>query len=189
MSRCALLAGAVVVALLAACSSPAGSAPSTGERSSPSADAGSGNLPPGCDPLPLLAPDGSRLRLDGTWIDQSRDDAGTMTWYIRTSGNCFYGTGTVADVPEGLYTHADTVQTYTGLIQPDYTVEGAFVHLGPTSDTTRNLPMYFAIPLEIEFTDEGGIVIRELREEGVIGPRCPDPTFCIPPLLLAPRDD
>ena len=183
MSREARPALFLVLAVLAACSQ-ASSAPSTSfSASEPGASQGqgSGNLPPGCETIDLRAPDGSTLDLDGGWVDESRDDAGQMEWEVRTLGNCFYGVGTPFEPTE--YSDSFTVQVFTGTIQDNFTIDGAFLHMGGhnDADTTR---VYVPAVLLIEFTEDGGVVIREDREPNVIGPRCPRPEYCAQPLEL-----
>jgi hypothetical protein len=146
-----------------------------------------GALPPGCQEVDLLAPDGSPVRLDGTWVDESRDDAGQMTWHVRTQGNCFYGVGSVDEIPEdGLSRNLTTVQSFTGTIGSDFTIDGSIVHVGPEID--QGAPVYAPVRLLIEFPDEGGILLLEDRAAGEIDPpRCFDPAFCLPPMRLVSR--
>jgi hypothetical protein len=185
----ARLSGGLLVVLLAACGTPAETpspsvAPSDQE---PSAEAAVGDLPPGCGQINLRAPDGSRLELDGEWTDTSRDDAATMTWFVRTKGDCFYGVGTVdfSGMETGMFTDPSMIQMYSGTIRSDFTIDGAFVLVGPgESFYAASDPIYYRVPLRIEFTDEGRIIIREQRERNVIGPRCARAEACIPPLVL-----
>jgi hypothetical protein len=183
--RFSLLAAVLVIA---GCTQASG-APSAASQpaSAPSSVPPAGNLPPGCEPIELRAPDGTRVDLGGTWIDQSRTDTGQTTWWIRTQGNCLFGVGTVADVPEeGFSANPGTVLHYSGTIQPDFTIEGPMVHLGPVD--ALEWPINEDVRFLIVFTDDGGIELHEDREPGVVtgGPRCVQ-AFCFPPLVLVPR--
>jgi hypothetical protein len=186
--RIVLLAG---VLLIAGCAqaSPQPSAASL-PASPPESTAPGGNLPPNCEPVELRGPDGTRVDLGGTWIDQSRTDAGQTTWWIRTLGNCLYGVGSVADVPEeGMSANHGTVLHYTGTIQPDFTIDGPMLHLGPVD------ALEVAVSEDVRFLivlpDDGGIELHEDREMGVVtgGPRCVEQAFCFPPLVLVRRED
>jgi hypothetical protein len=138
-------------------------------------------LPPGCQTIDLRGPDGSEVDLEGEWYDVSREDAAQMTWWIRTAGDCFYGVGTV---PQGFdYSDSFSVQSYSGVIQSDFTIDGAFVHLGGHNDA-ETIAEYVPATLLIEFEDDGTIAIREDREPNVPGPRCPRPEVCAAPLEL-----
>ena len=107
-----LISALVASAVLVACASPgAPTQPSDSVQASATGPIGLGSLPPGCETISLRAPDGSPIRLDGTWIDVSRDDAGRMTWWIRTQGDCFYGVGSVDDVPEDVISENLTVDS------------------------------------------------------------------------------
>jgi hypothetical protein len=180
------VAGGILLALMAgavACS-PGSSAPSPSATASDpvaSQDAGTGNLPPGCETINLRAPNGSTLDLEGEWLDVTRDDAATMTWFVRTEGDCFFGVGSVSQFTD--YSNVFTVQEFNGTIRPDFTIDGAFVHVGPAafSETTA---VYVPAVLLIEFAEDGHPVIREDREPNVIGPRCPRPEVCTPPMEL-----
>jgi hypothetical protein len=149
-----------------------------------------GALPPGCQTIDLRAPDGSPVRLDGTWIDVSRDDAAQMTWWIRTQGDCFYGVGSVDEVPEeGISENLTTVQSFTGTIRSDFAIDGSIVHVGPQPDFRAEVPIYAPVRLLIEFSDNGDIELLEDREPGSGGePRCVDTGFCLPPMRLVPRE-
>ena len=109
-----------------------------------------------------------------------------MTWWIRTQGDCFYGVGTVDDVPEdGLSENLTTVQSFTGTIGSDFAVDGFIVHVGPQPDFRAEIPIYAPVRLLIEFTDDGGIELLEDRAAGEVAPpRCVDPVFCLPPMHL-----
>jgi hypothetical protein len=190
----ARLAAGLIVAALVGCASPANTqSPSAGVGSpAESGEPDAGNLPAGCEPIELRGPDGSPVELDGTWIDQSRDDAGQLTWWIRTEGDCLYGAATVDEVPEeGESMNPGTVLLYTGTIRPDFTIDGPMLHVGPVPAHAPLVPIYADVRLLIEFTDAGGIELREDRVPGVVtgGIRCIEQSFCFPPLILAPRDE
>ena len=187
----ALTLGALIV-VVAACSPPAASPSAEPSVPSESAPAVVGTWPPGCESIDLRDPrDGSAVELSGAWIDESREDAdaGQMTWWILTQGDCFYGTGKVDDVrEEGQFKGpAVTVQMFTGTIQSDFTIEGSILHVGPRSDFAANAPSYAPVRLLIDFPDAGGLELREDRVAGEIDQvRCPDPLFCVPPMRLVP---
>jgi hypothetical protein len=192
MRRSTAIAIVGLVAMAAGCSSPSGTPAATGESSGPaeSAQPVVGNWPPGCEAIPLVAPDGSEVELSGTWIDISRTDAAQMTWWIQAQGDCFYGTGTVGEVPEeGPSMTSYTVQTYTGTIRSDFTVDGRMIHLGPRPGFAGGEQIWAEVRLLIEFADDGTVQIREDRVAGEIDPpRCLDPVFCLPPMVLVPRE-
>jgi hypothetical protein len=167
-------AGQLLLAVRAAGDFLGGSDPS----GSPAAVSG---LPPGCETIDLRAPDGSPVDLEGVWDDVSRDDSARMMWWTRTAGNCFYGVGTVD--PDIEYSDSFSVQTFSGVIQPDFTIRGAFVHLGGHNDA-ETIAEYVPATLLIEFQDDGTIAIREDREPNVPGPRCPRPEVCAQPMDL-----
>jgi hypothetical protein len=147
-----------------------------------------GALPAGCHAIDLRAPDGSPVELDGTWVDQSRADAATMMWWVRTQGDCFYAAGSVdfGGLESEIFLDPSMVQVYTGTIQSDFSIDGSFLMLGPYPGF-EGAPVDVRIPLKIEFTaDEAGVVIREQRQPNVIGPRCQQAEYCIPPLVLEP---
>jgi hypothetical protein len=111
-----------------------------------------------------------------------------MTWYVLTQGDCFYGTGTVDDVRlEGPFMNAISVMMYSGTIQPDLTIDGEMLHVGPAPLSQSTGEVYAPVRLLIEFDDEGGVELHEDRVAGEIDPpRCFDPLFCLPPMLLVP---
>jgi hypothetical protein len=149
-----------------------------------------GALPPGCQTIDLRAPDGSPVRLDGTWIDVSRDDAAQMTWWIRTQGDCFYGVGSVDEVPEeGISENLTTVQSFTGTIRSDFAIDGSIVHVGPQPDFRAEVPIYAPVRLLIEFSENGNIELLEDRAPGEGGaPRCIEASNCLPPMHLVLRE-
>jgi hypothetical protein len=172
---------ALIAALVSCSSSSATPGPSsTGPSPSGSGTAVSG-LPPGCQTIDLRAPDGSPVDLEGEWIDVSRQDAAQMIWWIRTAGDCFYGVGFIPQQVD--YSDSFSVQSYSGVIGPDFTIDGAFIHLGGHNDA-ETIAEYVPATLLIEFEDDGTIAIREDREPNAPGPRCPRPEVCAAPLEL-----
>jgi hypothetical protein len=111
-----------------------------------------------------------------------------MTWYILTQGDCFYGTGTVEDVPEeGPLMTEISVMMYTGTIQSDL-IDGEMLHVGPRPPSMSTVPSYAPVRLLIQFDANGGVELHEDRVAGEIDPpRCWDPLFCLPPMRLVPR--
>ena len=173
---------AALLAALVSCTSPSGTpGPSAADSGPEASDATVSGLPPGCANIDLRAPDGSPIDLEGEWLDVSREDAAQMTWWIRTSGNCFYGVGVITQPVE--FSNSFSVQQYSGVIQPDFTIDGAFIHLGSHNDA-ETIAEYVPATLLIEFEDDGSIAIREDREPNAPGPRCPRPEVCAAPLEL-----
>jgi hypothetical protein len=171
--------------LMAACSpgSPAASGevsatPSTG----PSAGQ-AGSLPSGCGPIDVRGPSGESVVLDGMWLAEEHNANLPQTWWIRTLGDCLWGAG----VAEGLFDSdaPGRVQTLRGTIGEDFVVDGEILQLATTGFEPILVQFYSPLRMFIEFDDDGTIVLREDREYGVPGPRCPDPTFsCLPVLVL-----
>ena len=155
---------------------------------SPSASVqGAANLPPGCETYDLRSPAGVRVVLDGTWVEVGA--AGQlMTWYFRTQGDCVWGTGHIEDVPpEGSFdVRPDHVQSLSGRMGSDYVITGEILSLAPLPPSAPGEPSpYSPLRMFIEFDDSGEILLREDREPGVSGPRCPDPGgYCPAPLVL-----
>jgi hypothetical protein len=184
--------GLLALAILIAGCTQASGAPSAASQppSAPSSVPPAGNLPPGCEPIELRTADGSLVELDGTWIEQSRSGADQLTWWIRTQGDCLYGVGTVADVPDDPETtdHGQVIQ-YIGTIRHDFSIDGQMAHVGTPSFLEGEVAPVSDTRFLIEFTD-GGIQLREDREPGVVtgGPRCLHQNFCFPPLVLAPKE-
>ena len=145
-------------------------------------------LPPGCQPISLLnATTGDRIDLDGVWVQVVQEGAARMTWWIRTQGDCLWGSGSadLATIPNPIQWD---VQTLRGRITTAFTIEGEIVQVGPKGSEE---PQYYAdARFFIEFDDAGGVSLREDREPGVEGPRCPAPgAFCPDPLVLVPLAD
>ena len=109
------------------------------------------------------------------------------TWWIRTQGDCAWGTGIVDDYADtGASATTFEVQTFNGMLTDDFTITGEIVNLGPLR-LGLSVPIYSSIQFLIDLED-GQITLREDREPGVQGPRCPEPAgYCPPPLLLHPR--
>jgi hypothetical protein len=100
--------------------------------------------------------------------------------------------GTVADVPDDVEeTDHGKAILYIGTIRPDFSIDGQMAHVSPPSFLEGDVPPVSETRFLIEFTDDGGIELREDREPGVVtgGPRCLHQNFCFPPLVLAPRED
>jgi hypothetical protein len=142
-------------------------------------------------PIDLRAPTGERIELGGPWTEVTTGGE-PMSWWIRTSGNCIWGTGQVPNVSaEGSFEGAPhEVQSFNGHIGSDFMITGDIVNLGPIPRGAPRSPSPVA-PLEmlIEFDDESAITLREARAPGERGPRCPEPgAYCPAPLVLQPID-
>jgi hypothetical protein len=152
---------------------------------------GAGNLPPGCEPLNLRSPTGERVVLDGAWTevgDPNSPSPARMTWWLVTQGDCVWGAGDVDEVRR-TETPPDT-QSLVGRVGSDFTVTGDILWLGPVpSGLPFRVAPYSPLRMLIEFDDAGAILLREDREQGVAGPRCPEPTFVCPEPLLLERAD
>jgi hypothetical protein len=173
--------------LLSACTPSTSPSPSILPSASPS-DAAVSNLPPGCEPHEVRGPDGERIDLDGTWVEEVGVDEAPMTWWIRTQGDCVWGAGTVDDV-RGAEAIPDLVQTIRGRLGSDFGIDGEILRLGPYSSSDAARQIYSPIRLLVDFDEDGQIVLREDRVYGVVGPRCGDPViFCIPVLVLRRAD-
>lgn len=173
--------------LIAACTASGAppATPSSSPGSSASEAPGAGDLPPGCEPLNLRSPTGERVVLDGVW--STTTSTPPMTWWLHTEGECVWGGGQTDEVPiEGLSATPDRVQVLTGSIRSDFTIAGDIVWLGaPGAPGSRYAPLRMLI----EFGDAGEVVLREDREAGVSGSRCPDPqSFCPAPIVLQRAD-
>jgi hypothetical protein len=178
--------GLLLVGACAPTASPAESAaPSTSSTPAPE-----GNLPPGCATIELRAPGGDRIVLDGTWIEDVENSP--MTWWIRTLGDCVWGAGQIEEVPpEGTFEWGpDAVQSLAGRIGSDLVITGEILWLGPVPNGAPGNPArYSPLRMLIEFDDAGAVLLREDREPGVTGPRCPDPGgYCPAPLVLQRAD-
>jgi hypothetical protein len=113
-----------------------------------------------------------------------------MKWWIRSFGDCVFGTG-IADeyTEETFFARSDMVQALRGNVRPDFSIDGSIALLGPTAPFTADRPLDAEVRILIVFDDAGGITLREDRERGVLGPRCPDPSnYCLAPLLLRPKE-
>jgi hypothetical protein len=169
----------------------------------PSSSAGSisGELPPGCEPIDLRGPDGRPIDLNGAWSGPA-DSVGfyqspNETTWIRQVGDCLWAAVMDAefrsdpdfvgdfDLPAG------NLGTFSGRITGDFAIEGELVsirHGSPMAPT-----IFVPIRMLIEFDGDGGIVLREDRDPGVVSPRCYGMTgmdpFCPVPVLLHRVDD
>jgi hypothetical protein len=140
-----------------------------------------GGLPPGCDPIDLRTTSGERVDLDGTWIQVDTPGGEPTTWWIRTLGDCVWGVGKVDEFPEDPL--PATVQHLTGRIGTDFVIEGEIVLVGPAVFFPSTI--YAPVEFIIEFDDAGQISLREDREHGIEGPRCPSPAnYCPRPVIL-----
>jgi len=178
------LASILAIAIGGCSGSPVGSPSASASSETPSV--GEAGLPPGCQPIDLHFSSGEAVSLDGIWV-QDASVGRPSTWWIRTQGDCAWGTGIVDDyLDSGASANHFEVQTFNGTVKSDFTITGEIVALGP-NPLGFSPPIYSTIRLLIEF-DEGQTTLREDREPGVEGPRCPETTgFCPPPLLLHPQ--
>ncbi len=99
-----------------------------------------------------------------------------------------WGSGHVANMPpHGSPEAPHTVQSLSGHVGTDFVITGEILFLGPRP--LGNLPPHSPLRMHIDFDDAGSFILREDREPGVTGPRCPDPTaYCPAPLVLEPAD-
>ncbi|HUG94588.1 MAG TPA: hypothetical protein VMK30_00420 [Pleomorphomonadaceae bacterium] len=180
--RRALISAALVVS---ACTPS--SAPPTSASPTESEAAGVSNLPSGCEPIDLRSPAGVAVDLNGIWIQDGTEGRLPAKWWIRTLGDCIWGTGIYDDYTRDEFLpRGESVQVLQGRVGNNFVIDGTIVLLGP--HPTFHLPQYLAeVRLLIEFNSAGDITLREDRTPGVQGPRCPDPSnFCASPLLLRP---
>jgi hypothetical protein len=152
---------------------------------------GTGDLPPGCEPIDLRAPTGERIELNGAWAEVGT--AGDlMTWWIRTEGDCVWGAGYIDEVPpEGSDdARPDQVQSLAGRLGSDLVITGEIISLGALPFGAPGDPLrYSPLRMLIDVDDAGDITLREDRQPGVTGPRCPDPGgYCPAPLVLQPAE-
>ena len=171
-----------VTCLLAACTPT--SAPTTSVPPTESPAAAVGNLPPGCEPIALRSPAGEAVDLNGIWIQDDQEGRQAAKWWIRTLGDCIWGTG-IYDVytEDPVSAQPFSVQGLQGRVGNDFVIDATIILLGPHA-----APQYLAeVQLRIEFDPAGEIILREDRTPGAQGPRCPDPAlYCPAPLLLRP---
>jgi hypothetical protein len=176
----------------AACTSSAEPQASEALSAAPTAtQGGTGDLPPGCVPIDLRAPNGERIELNGAWAEVGM--AGDlMTWWIRTEGDCVWGAGYIDEVPpEGSQdVRPDQVQSLAGRLGADLVITGEIISLGAIPFSAPADPLrYSPLRMLIDVDDAGDITLREDRQPGVTGPRCPDPAgYCPAPLVLQPID-
>ena len=138
------------------------------------------DLPPGCEPIALRAPDGEPIVLSGRWV--TSEDATPMTWWLRTEGSCLYGVGTLS--VESSELRADSVQNWRGQIGTDFVITGDIALVGPPHPGL-GVPRLAEVRVLIEFADDGEVLLREDRVPGVAGPRCVDPAaYCPKPFVL-----
>lgn len=148
-------------------------------------------MPPGCESIELRAPTGERIDLNGDWAEVGTSGE-LMTWWIRTEGDCVWGAGYIDEVPlEGSFdTRPDQVQSLAGHVGADFVITGEIISLAALPfSAPGDPPRYSPLRMFIDFADDGGITLREDRQPGVTGPRCPDPVgYCPEPLVLQPID-
>jgi hypothetical protein len=183
---------AIGIVLVAGCTLTNAPAPSIPPSATATVAASAAGGPvPDCQPSELRDPSGARISLDGSWDEvPSPDRSNLMTWWIHTRGDCVWGAGQAEEVFTGIATSPDRVQSLSGRIGSDFTISGEVIWLGPTPPGSIGSPIRYApLRMFIEFDDTGRILLREDRESGVRGPRCPDPaSFCPAPLLLERAD-
>ena len=186
-----VLAVLFLAAVVVGCSPTTPPSTSAQPTASPGESAESA-LPPGCEPLELRSADGTRIELDGPWVEVV-EVGEPMTWWIRTQGDCVWGSGQIDDVPprEGFGARPDQVQSLNGAIGSDFVITGEILYLGPLPvGVPGTLTPYSPLRMLIEFGDTGEILLREDREAGVVGPRCPDPvSYCPTQLVLQPAEE
>jgi hypothetical protein len=174
----------VGAAFLASACTPTPAPSSVPPTESPSAV---GNLPTGCEPIDLRSPAGEPVDLNGIWIQDDEESRQAAKWWIRTEGDCIWGTGIFDDYTEDpLFALSFSVQGMQGRVGNDFVINSTIVLLGPHPTFAR--PQYVAeVQLLIEFDAADQITLREDRIPGVQGPRCPDPlVLCPAPLVLRP---
>jgi hypothetical protein len=180
-----LALGTLGILLLAACNALA-----SAELSASASAAPIGGLPPGCHAIDLRGPSGARIVLDGRWLEDAAD--ARMTWWIRTQGDCVWGAGHIEDIsPEGSFdARPDQVQSLAGHVGSAFVITGEIIWLAALPPGTTGTPSWYSpLRMLIEIDDAGEITLREDREPGVTGPRCPDPSgFCPAPLVLRPAE-
>ena len=141
-----------------------------------------------CEPIELRDPSGERISLGGRWDERPSPDRGNlMTWWLHARGACVWGAGYVDEVfTDSIAATPDQVQSLSGRIGSDFTINGEIIWLGPLPPQAPGSPIRDApLRMFIEFGEEGEILLREDREAGVRGPHCPDPNvFCPDPLVL-----
>ena len=175
--------------LMSGCGPSTSPSPSDQPSASPSELAESG-LPPGCGPIELRGPSGERIELDGQWIEIG-DVAAPMTWWIRTQGDCVWGTGHIEGVgtEDPANPRPSDVQTLSGVIGSDFVITGEILLLAPLPPLSLLRRPHSPLRMLIEFDAAGEITLREDREPGVSDPRCPDPVVaCLAPLVLEKAD-
>jgi hypothetical protein len=182
MTRTRLMAVALIALNLVACQ------PSSAEPSPSSSPAGSAppfsNLPVGCSPIDLRAPDGSAVDLTGEWTGTSwfsGRSVGERTFILQL-GDCVWVTVTDERFHAQPVPGEAILGVLLGTLATDFSISGDLVTLlrdaqvGGFSDQQT----YAAVHLLVEFDEDGQITIREDREPGVNGPRCTHPPSACP---------
>lgn len=183
----ALHVGAVALLVLGACSgSPSPPAPE--ESVEPSQAAGEAGLPSGCTAIDLRGPTGERVDLSGAWEKEGSAPGPATRWWIRQLGDCVWAVTVAPEFPEVLSAQPGDLQTLQGRLDPSFVVAAELVDVAPYGPGRVSIPflrLFYPIRLLVEFDDTGQIHLREDREAGAQGPRCPDPAgYCPPPLAL-----
>ncbi len=190
--RLGLTWGLSALLAVGACTSTVAPSPSEAISAAPTVSAApAGNLPPGCELIDLRNPSGQRILLDGAWTEV--DTTGQpMTWWISTQGNCVWGAGQVDEVSPDRTIAAlpDQVQSFSGHVGSDLVITGEILWLGPLPIAQPgSSSRYSPLRMIIDIDDAGQVLLREDREPGVSGPRCPAPGgYCPDPLVLKPVD-
>lgn len=144
-----------------------------------------GNLPPGCGQIDLRTPDGEGVNLDGTWFQEDATNNAPATWWVRQLGDCVWAAGIISDFPAELHPLETDLQVFRGHMSADFVIEGEILALGSTRFATNP---FAPIRLFIEFDENSQITLREDREYGVEGPRCPGLGNCLNPMVLRRTD-
>jgi hypothetical protein len=174
---------AAIVLVLTACGGASGAPSASGDGQPTSSVSG---LPEGCRPIELRDPAGDRIELTGAWVEPDRSDSEAMVWWFKAIGDCVWGVGTIPN-SESPFMGEPSVQNLRGTLNPDFTIDAQIAHLGPRFSFNYTIDLA-DVRIRIEFPDDSGIILREDREPGAVGgPRCPDASFCIPPLVLEPE--
>lgn len=178
--------GIVLAAVLVGCSgtespSPSTTMPPTGESQAPAAGDGTA-----CSPLSLRTPGGDPVDLNGEW--------GGGTWFsippstgertfILQIGECVWISITDDQFRDDPTPNRSLLGQMFGRISSDFRVTGDLVTIFRWVDpfTYGEQPRLAPVRLVIDFEDGSGrMLLREDREPGVQGPRCPNPVMWCP---------
>jgi hypothetical protein len=176
--------------------SPATPPPSSGASSG----LGSGELPPGCEPIDLRSPNGQQIDLTGAWTGPQPwvgffQSPTEMTW-IRQLGDCLWGSVMDAEFRsdpnfQGTFEQrGGNLGTMHGRITSDFSIEAQLVSIRHGSPAAP-APVA-AIRLVIEFGPDGETRLREDRDPDQFSTRCyevqGDP-YCPAPVILHRVED